>query len=279
MSNTQVVDNPNETGSSLNPNDKSEFNLDDLAVSDPEVGSPNTGSSAYDDALPQKYQGKTPAEIAKMHSELEQRFGQQGNEVGELRKSLDTYILNRLQDTPTTPQPAKEEPVDFFDDPAKAVSEAISNSPEMRQVTEATKRAEQMALQQQLTSAHPQHQKFLADPKFQDWIKDSKIRQRMLFQADKQYDVEAAHELFTDWEGIQSKHVSNSQDVIESEKTGRKQAIKKASTGTARGNSSGNSSKKMFRRADIVELMKTDPRRYDKLAAEIRQAYADGRVK
>jgi predicted polyphosphate/ATP-dependent NAD kinase len=37
--------------------------------------------------------------------------------------------------------------------------------------------------------------------------------------------------------------------------------------------------KKTYRRADIIELMRTNPDRYEQLAPEIMQAYAEGRVK
>ena len=36
---------------------------------------------------------------------------------------------------------------------------------------------------------------------------------------------------------------------------------------------------KVYRRADIIKLMKTDPERYNALSDEILKAYAEGRVK
>jgi hypothetical protein len=41
----------------------------------------------------------------------------------------------------------------------------------------------------------------------------------------------------------------------------------------------GESSKKIYRRADLIRLKMTDPNRYDALSDEIMQAYSDGRVK
>jgi len=35
----------------------------------------------------------------------------------------------------------------------------------------------------------------------------------------------------------------------------------------------------VYRRADIIQLMQKDPERYRALMPEIRQAYAEGRVK
>ena len=54
--------------------------------------------------------------------------------------------------------------------------------------------------------------------------------------------------------------------------------VKAANTGNVRGSAEG-SRKKVYRRADIIKLMKTDPDRYQALSDEIMAAYAEGRVK
>ena len=58
----------------------------------------------------------------------------------------------------------------------------------------------------------------------------------------------------------------------------RKAQIKQASTGATRG-SGEPQSKKIYRRSDIVDLMRKDPDRYMALQPEIMAAYAEGRVK
>jgi hypothetical protein len=42
---------------------------------------------------------------------------------------------------------------------------------------------------------------------------------------------------------------------------------------------SGESSKRVYRRADLIRLKMTDPARYEALNDEILSAYAEGRVK
>lgn len=96
----------------------------------------------------------------------------------------------------------------------------------------------------------------------------------MFRQADQQYDFESADELLSLWKERQGI-VKQTAKV---EEQARKQTVKQASTGNAR--SSGESpSRKVYRRADIIKLMKTDPDRYAALSDEIMQAYATGRVK
>ena len=117
-------------------------------------------------------------------------------------------------------------------------------------------------------------QEILQDSKFVDWIKGSKIRTQLFAQADTQYDYEAADELFTNWkerQGIVAQTVAN-------EKASRKEAVKTASTGGAKG-SGETATKKVYRRSDIIKLMQTDPDRYLALSPEIERAYAEKRVR
>ena len=67
-------------------------------------------------------------------------------------------------------------------------------------------------------------------------------------------------------------------DSAEVEKQARKSAVKSANTGNARGTGEG-SRKKVYRRADIIKLMRTDPERYQSLSDELLKAYAEGRVR
>jgi len=117
-------------------------------------------------------------------------------------------------------------------------------------------------------------QTILQDPKFAEWIKASKIRTQLFVQADQQYDADAADELFSLWK--ERKTVA--QQTAQVEKQARKQQVRAANTGNARGSAEG-TRKKVYRRADIIKLMKNDPDRYQALSDEIMAAYAEGRVK
>ena len=105
-------------------------------------------------------------------------------------------------------------------------------------------------------------------------IKASKIRTQLFVAADQQYDSDSADELFTLWK--ERKVVA--QQTANVEKQARKQTLKSANTGNARGSSAG-TRKKVYRRSDIIKLMKNDPDRYQALSEEIMTAYAEGRVK
>ena len=224
-----------------------------------------------EDDIPEKYQGKSTAEIVRMHQEAEKLLGRQSSEVGELRSVVDNYIQTQLD---TEPKKEPEEEVDFFSDPDKAVERAIANHPSIKAAEAQTQQYKQTTAMGQLNQKHPDMKDILEDPKFVEWIKGSKIRTQLFAQADTQYDYEAADELFTIWKERQQAMGQ----AVAAEKTQRKQAVKKASTGNAKGSGEA-SARKVYRRSDIIKLMKDDPERYLSLSDEITAAYNEGRVR
>jgi len=226
--------------------------------------------------LPEKYQGKSVEDLVQMHQELEKFSGKQSTEVGELRKVVDDYIQTQTQLSEQAPQQQQEqdEEVDFFVDPASAVNRAIDNHPKIKEAQAYTEQYKKQATMAQLQQQHPDMEAILQDAKFAEWIKGSKVRTQLFVQADQMYDYDAANELFSLWKE-RSQAV---QQTAQAEKQARKNAVKTANTGNARGAVEG-SRKKTYRRADLINLMKTDPDRYMALQPEIMAAYAEKRVK
>ena len=134
--------------------------------------------------LPQKYQGKSTAEIIRMHQEAEKLLGKQSSEVGELRKVVDDYIQTQLaEQAPQQNEP--EEDIDFFSDPDRAVAKAIDNHPKIKEAEQISNQYRQSTAMTELQKRHPDMQDILQDGKFVEWIKGSKIRQQLFVQADQ----------------------------------------------------------------------------------------------
>jgi hypothetical protein len=224
--------------------------------------------------VPEKYQGKSLEEVVQMHQEAEKLLGRQSSEVGELRRVVDDYISSQTQ--PTAPQQyvEPEDDIDYFTDPQAAVNRAIENHPKIREAQEYSAQYKKQSSLATLNNKHPDMQEILKDPKFAEWIQASKIRTKLFVDADQRYDAEAADELFSLWK--ERKAVA--QQTVQVEKQARKQQIKAANTGNTRGSAEG-SRRKVYRRADIIKLMRTDPERYQALSEEILRAYSEGRVK
>ena len=251
--------------------DAIENEVDEIQQQEEEVEQPQAEAQS----LPDKYQGKSLEEVVQMHQEAEKLLGRQSSEVGELRRVVDDYISSQQQ--PTAPQQQHVEPeddIDYFTDPQGAVNRAIENHPRIREAQQYTAEYKKQSSLSALQSRHPDMQSILSDTGFAEWIKASKIRTQLFVQADQQYDADSADELFSLWK--ERKTVA--QQTANVEKQARKQTLKAANTGNARGSSAG-TRKKVYRRADIIKLMKNDPDRYQALSEEIMAAYAEGRVK
>ena len=224
--------------------------------------------------IPDKYRGKSLKEIAAMHQEAEKLIGKQGSEVGELRKIVDSYITAQIQSNPAQAQPQEEEEVDFFEDPDKAVACAIEKHPVVQQANQTAHEYQQQTAMARLQNKHPDMQAVLQDPKFAEWVSASQVRQAMFVEADQRYNAELADELIS----LYKERAGVAQQAQEVEQVARKQTVKAASTGSTTSAPAG-TGKRIYRRADIIKLMKNDPDRYDALSNEIMQAYADGRVR
>ena len=263
MARAQLVDERSE---------EEDNNVDNIAEEQEVIESQET--EVAQETVPEKYQNKSLQEVVQMHQEAEKLLGKQSSEVGELRKVVDDHIQTQLAQQQAPVEQQEEDDTDFFVDPKTAVSRAIENHPSIRQAQEATQNYKKQTALAQLQSKHPDMNDIVKDAKFAEWIKGSKIRTQLFVQADQAFDYDAADELFSLWK----ERASVAQQTVAVEKQARKQQVKSASTGNARGTGQ-TQRKKVYRRADIIKLMKTDPDRYAALSEEIFQAYADGRVK
>jgi ribosomal protein S18 len=260
---SQIID--DETNDELNQQGET-VELDQVVASEPAQE-----TEPEEEQLPDKYRGKSPSEIARMHQEAERALGRQGSEVGELRRIVDNFIQSQ-----TSKQQAQEssEEIDFFADPEKAINRAIASHPKIReaeQVTSSLKKQEALA---RVQAQHPDMQEIATSPEFMEWVQKSKVRQELLVRADQGFDFDAADELLSTFKE-RKQIITNAKSM---EQVERKQAVKSASTGVAKG-SSEPSKGKIYRRADIINLMMNNPDRYQALQSEIMAAYAAGRVK
>ena len=227
--------------------------------------------------IPEKYKGKQLKDVIQMHKEAEKLLGRQSSEVGELRKIIDEFVKTQLaSNTQTSPQ-VVEEDVDFFDDPKLAVQKTaeqlLKDHPALKEVEELNRSLRAQQARAQVKANHPDFEDILSDDKFKQWISKSNVRMELYERADKSFDFDAADELFTSWKERQAT-IAETAKVHEKD---RKRQVKAASSGSANG--TGEASRKIYRRADIIKLMQNDPDRYMQIADEIAEAYEQGRVK
>lgn len=250
----------------LDDDEDEEGSVDDLAAS---AASNKTQQAS---TVPDKYRGKNLEDIVKMHQEAEQLIGRQAQEVGEVRKLADELLKQQLSQKKVEP-PQDEPEMDFFENPQKAIQNAVENHPDVKAAKQASQQMRQMQLQNQLQAKHPDFSDIVQDGDFVDWVKASPVRLRMYADADTNYNFETADELLSTYKQLKS---IKAQGISDAGKQVRKQAMKAAGVDVG---GSGETTRKTYRRADLIRLRMTDPDRYMQLSDEIMKAYDDGRVK
>jgi len=222
--------------------------------------------------LPEKYRAKSLEEVVRMHQEAERLIGKQAQEVGEVRKLADELIKQNLSGTL---QPIKEEDpeVDFFENPQKAVQGQIDRHPDVLAARQAGMDFRRMQIQQKLTQEHPDYSQVVNDSEFQNWVKSSPIRLGLYARADGEFDYDSANELLSTYKELRGVKAQQSEKASDAARTKSMRAAQVDVGG------SGESSKRVYRRADLIRLKMTDPSRYEALNDEILAAYAEGRVR
>ena len=220
--------------------------------------------------LPEKYRAKSLEEVVRMHQEAERLIGKQAQEVGEVRKLADELLKQNL----SSKQPAVEEPeVDFFENPQKAVQSTIDRHPDVVAARQAGQDFKRMQIQQKLNAEHPDYSQVVNDSGFQNWVKSSPVRLGLYAKADGDFDYDSANELLSTYKELRGVKAQQSEKASDAT---RAKSMKAAQVDVG---GSGESSKRVYRRADLIRLKMTDPARYESLNDEILAAYAEGRVK
>lgn len=228
--------------------------------------------------IPEKFAGKSTEELIEMYQNVEKMMGKQASEVGEQRKLIQSLMESQNRAAEATPnvEEASNFDDDFYTDPTQAVNKAIENHPELVEARKERKIQQQQHQLGVLEKAYPDWQDRVASKEFQDWVGSSEIRTEMFRKADSDYRPDYAIELFDMFDKVNM--IDKTKEVQKQETEKRDKALKATTTET-RSTSEAIGGKKVYRRADLINLQVTDPSRYASLSDEIQSAYAEGRVK
>jgi predicted RNA-binding protein YlqC (UPF0109 family) len=225
-----------------------------------------------EEVLPEKYRNKSLQDIIAMHQESERLIGKQGNEVGDLRRTVDDFIKTQTSKNLQTEEVPDLSDDDFYSDPRKATTRAIEEHPAIREAREYAQNLKQTNVQSQVAAEFPDYKETVNSTPFQEWVQASKVRLELFNRAQNSFDFDSAKELLSTWKERQDY----TKKVTETSKLDRAQQLKSADMGST--GATETASKKKYRRSDIIKLMQTDPDRYDSMSTEIMAAYREGRV-
>lgn len=254
---------------------------------------PATGkeTKGTDPNLPEKLQGKSLAEIADMYQNLESLHGRTANELGTMRTLADRLLdLKRTDDLRLTnngkpaTKPVEITSAELLEKPTEALDRFASSreSALESRLDSRLNRLEQSLLGTQFASKHPDAEVTAKSPEFNEWVRQSRVRQRAAASA-AAGDFMVADDLLTEFKASRSARATN-KDAETDEKTNLA-AARAASLETgaaAKGNAGGDAKAgKVYSRAAIMRLRLEDPEKYysDDYQTEIQSAYAEGRVK
>lgn len=241
-----------------------------------------------EDSIPERFRGKTVAEVVASYQELESLNGRLGNELGQLRRSVDN-LAEATARNPQTAKPteaAKPTPVtvdDLYENADAAVrrvarEESQSRIEELeRRLSVAESRAQIAETRSQFEKKHPDYKDTLADQKFLDWIKGSPIRVQLAQAADAG-NFDAADELFSTYAALQAVQKPETPTAEQ-----RRRQVQDVSLETSGGGSAPSVEK--FSRSKLQEMRirarHGDPQAERWLSANgdaIREAYAEDRL-
>ena len=226
------------------------------------------------DTLPDKFKGKDAHDIANSYMELEKEMGRKNNEVGELRKLTDDFLKQQLEPAAVV----KENQIDLDDlleNPNDVVTKIAENANDSR-ISALENELKQARVAEQKTGFESKHSDWddvLKSQDFGNWVTGSAVRQKMFQDANSNYDYATLDEVFSLYKDVRG---AVKEQAEEKAVTKRKKALKNTSTDKG---STGEVSKKVYRRADLIRLKQTDPDRYSSMSDEIMLAYAEKRVR
>jgi hypothetical protein len=232
-----------------------------------ELTEPDPDTVTEDDVegepIPEKFKGKSITEVIDSYTALESEFGRRNNEVGDMRKTLDSILKQQLDGN-------KDETEE--DEDATAVEQALAKSPTLKAVTDGLQEQHRNVARSEFDKVHPSAEKLIGSKAFVKWVTDSPVRTSQFRAANTGYDYDTISEMIGTYSELTS---------IRKEKTAvkREGTMKALETPNANGNGDTNTGKrKVFKLSDLMKLRDTDPARYEKLGPVINAAYAEGRV-
>ena len=211
------------------------------------------------------------------YQNLEQQYGKQGNELGELRKLADSLIqknLQEAQDTPVQEQEKRLSEDDFLANPVDSVRKIVEEA--IQPIKGALQQTNTDTTMSRLQAKHPDVEAIVKDLDFQKWVMESVPRQDM-WQKASAGDFNYADELFSQYKSLHGIKMEQQKEIARTEKERELNAATAVASGASQ--DAVSKGKPTYKRSELIRLQLEDPRRYADLQPEIYQAYKEGRVR
>lgn len=249
---------------------------DDKQGADPAGDTPKDPAKP-DFVVPDKFKDKTFEQAIEMYTNLEQAYGRQGNEFGEV-KSLAAQIL---QNQVAAASPAKATPaVDadtLLENPVEVINDLVSNNPVIQELAGRVVNTEKTLTVEALERKHGDLKDIGKMEGFQNWVRSNPSR-LVRFQKADDGDLAEADDLVSTYKEIQAAKAERQANT----RNKQRQALAVPAAGSGSSPSALNESgvkKPIFSKAQLMQLKFKDPARYERMQPQILRAYIDKRVR
>ena len=161
---------------------------------------------AKEDDLPERFKGKSAAEIAKSYEELEKLQSRQAQSLGEMRQQVDELV--RQSESRDLEDDNSAEPVtvdDLYDDPEATIGKIVERTMQKQAPKEDTPYTETTEFQERVKDMDEKFDGWrdvTATPEFQNWLVETPYRARIA-QAANNFDMDAASDLLDEYYTLQ----------------------------------------------------------------------------
>ena len=180
-------------------------NIDDeIAVAS---GKTQDRKDNLEDTIPERFKDKSAQEVASSYTELEKAYSRQGQDLGDMRKTLDEYILlqsqGNAQDTNTTTT-EQADPVsidDLYEDTEGSIRRVVTEETDNRisQLENALAQEKLDGSLRGFDKEFPGWREQVSTPEYVNWLQEAPYRVKMAQLAGEAQDMSAAQGLLEMW--------------------------------------------------------------------------------
>lgn len=262
--------------------DVNESEDDESEEEETETEETETESEEEDTSIPEKFRGKSLAEVVQSYENLEREFGRKSNEIGQLRKLTDQLLeLER----PKEEKKEEKKVIDsdsLLENPGEVINQVINDNPTLKKIEEQLVSRDREVAKKAFEDKHKDWKEVMGSPEFSEYVTKSQIRLQMLQKADQEYDYATADELLEDFKDYIHRSApapleENSSKTNEESEKAKEEAGKSLASHSK--SKSRVSSKKIYKRSQLIQMQIDNPAEYERRQEEFRKAYEEGRVR
>lgn len=231
--------------------------------------------------LPEKWRGKSAAELVRLIEEKEAMIGRQSNEVGGYRKLVDELLETKRSadlEKAEKKNPAADLTSDrLLENPAEAIRPVVEQiiREQLKPVNDGVAEQRRLSEMEKFERDFPNAGQIVESDDFRAWVQRSQARSLRAERAGRG-SYEEARSLLEDYN-----------DVVQARQSAEEKPAKKSPAAKAKaassdrpGNGRVESPKKVYRQSELVTMINREPDKWrsESFQAELREAIKEGRV-